>query len=528
MKTKTLLIAAVMFLGISVAAFAQATYTVSASPVPLAVSSGYAEKVGSVGFSTIPESDVTVTGYIYIKYGGLDIANPVEGGVVTYVKVDTFVDPLANPAGFDQPPTIMPVAIEHDGGNDVLVLTVTPAPANVAARLYSFRVSGVRVDVTIWPATAPLTATIYATENLVTNGEVTTTVLYGAKPAIASFTTGTPVSLSALNGGSGNATLTVTENFRNAFAKYIDDTQSTIQMLKIKFPAVPEGITITMPTTDSAGVWGLCTDVTLCDGNSATVTGDGSDEYVVYRLIQDSNVALVETVVFTPVHVNAVSPEVTLWDTSLALVPEVTVAPLQVELGLSYADYMPRYAADYVAATTLFTWEEQFDNTFLMVPYATTYEMGTGEDRVFYNTGIAISNTTMGGEYDKDDWPMAENLLQGGEIIFRFFDRTEGEFEFRTSSLTAADESLMAGLDSLGRLAAGKTYSVMLTELLLKAGFPEDKFFLGYILVNCKFPYGHGQYFITDFGSFTNGALMLVVDTYGGHRKFWRAESLGN
>jgi hypothetical protein len=79
-------------------------------------------------------------------------------------------------------------------------------------------------------------------------------------------------------------------------------------------------------------------------------------------------------------------------------------------------------------------------------------------------------------------------------------------------------------LDANGRLAAGKSFVLMISELLTAAGFEGD--FSGYVLVNCKFPFAHGQYFVSDFSDFTNGALMLVVPTSSSNRV--PVETLGN
>jgi hypothetical protein len=514
MKTKTLLIAAVMFLGISVAAFAQATYTVSASPVPLVVSSGYAERVGSIGFSTVPESDVTVTGYIYIKYGSLRIANNNQT-LIDLIDIVPFVDPDANLPGYINPPDIDVVGVEQDtDGQDTLVLSVYPAPS-FAARQYSFRINGVRVDVTEWPATEALHATIFATENLLTNGEVSTTVLYGKSQAIDSLEVNNPLTLSALIGGSGNVTLDVTENFRNAFGKVTEMgiTQNILQTLKFKLPNVPLGITLTFPNFSVDGKWTRL--------SAATVTGNDATQYVRYQLNSDSDVAAIEEVRFV-VNVVAAPPSLTLYNTSLRLIPEVTLGPIA---GGIYDDfypsnpafYVPRYEADFVVGDeSIFVWEEDFNNTFLMVLYA-TMELG-------YNTGIAIANTTMSGNGNEDSWPMNPSLLQGGQIIFRFFDNAEGMVTLNSAALVGT--SIQKVLDSEGKLPSGKSYVVLLSQLLDAAGFEGDSF-TGYILINARFPLAHGQYFVSDFSDFTNGALMLVISTTSGTRGATGIESLG-
>lgn len=507
MKTKTLLIAAVMFLGISVAAFAQATYTVSASPVPLVIDKGYAEKVGSIGFNTISESDVTVTGYVYIKYGGLPIANK-EGDLIDLISIEEFVDPGEVTAGRYNPPTVTIAGIEQDADDqDVLVLSIVPAASN-AARLYSFRVNGVRVDVTEWTG-RDLQANVYATENLITNGEARATVVYGTRESIASFTATAVVTLSALNGGEGTAVLDATEAFRSAFAKYVDSTQNTLQILKIRIPSVPDGITLTFPGTDSAGVWGLI------PGSIPTFSGPlSTPKVLVYKLLRDSDLANAEHVIFN-VLVDAASPSTSLYDTTATIVPSITLGPLTAgDTGGPFEDYVPRYIEDWKTANSIIEWEEEFDNTFLMIPYATT----VGD----YDTGIAIANTTLSPAYNVDTWPMIANVLQEGEIIFNFYDNAQGVVKVSSTDAAVLATLTQGVLTTDGRLPAGKSYIALISQLLATSNkFQNGEEFTGYVLINCKFPFAHGQYFISDFGDFTNGALMLVVRTAGGARWFF-------
>jgi ADP-ribosylglycohydrolase len=45
----------------------------------------------------------------------------------------------------------------------------------------------------------------------------------------------------------------------------------------------------------------------------------------------------------------------------------------------------------------------------------------------------------------------------------------------------------------------------------LTAAGHDGEEFAGYVIAVCDFTHGHGQYFVSNFNSFTNGALMLVV-----------------
>jgi hypothetical protein len=99
---------------------------------------------------------------------------------------------------------------------------------------------------------------------------------------------------------------------------------------------------------------------------------------------------------------------------------------------------------------------------------------------------------------------------QGGKITFYFYPQTGSSFSLDTS----ANPSVGMGLDSSGVLKAGGTYTVLLSDLLAAAGASSD--FTGYIIADMPFTNGHGQYFISDFAYFTNGALALVMGSTRG------------
>ncbi len=69
MKTKTILIAAVMFFALTASAFAQATFSVSSIPETTVVNSGFTEKTGDIMFTTVAGTPASVTGTFTISYG---------------------------------------------------------------------------------------------------------------------------------------------------------------------------------------------------------------------------------------------------------------------------------------------------------------------------------------------------------------------------------------------------------------------------------------------------------------------------
>jgi hypothetical protein len=130
-------------------------------------------------------------------------------------------------------------------------------------------------------------------------------------------------------------------------------------------------------------------------------------------------------------------------------------------------------------------------NTVLLVPYAVS--------SAGYDTGLAIANTT------KDPLGLFQTAIpQSGTITFTFYPQTGASFSYTTSATSPG-----AGLTS-GTLNAGGLYTVLLSQLVAAAGGPKD--FSGYIFAVVAATNAHGQYFISDFEAFTNGALMLVID----------------
>ena len=146
MKVRTLLVAAMMFLAFSAAAFAQATFSVGSTPVTAVISTGLAEKTGDITFNVTSGS--TLAGTLSINYSGVPITN-ATGTIHVYVNgVDT--PALVNASG---------TAL----GSGLLVINV---PATLVSP-NTIRVAGVRVAVANTGLTS-LNAQISSTINAIT------------------------------------------------------------------------------------------------------------------------------------------------------------------------------------------------------------------------------------------------------------------------------------------------------------------------------------------------------------------------
>ncbi len=514
MKIKTLLIAAVMFLGISVAAFAQAQYAVSASPVTTGVNTGVTEKVGDIGFNTLDASGYTVTGTIAVDFGRKITAPIADPGGIRIVYFNPDPAPLPAPIfglSFDSVvnPTKVIISVKPAAG-------LTPAQT---ARLYSFRLTGVRVDVSgNTDVSVKVDASITATSNMIVNGQATATVLVGTAPAFYSLTNNTVVFdvLGAQVSTSNVATLDLLERF--AYAMHVtpvsDATQNDSQTICFALDGdIPTGITLTFgaastvvtvpgATSVPAGAWTRL--------GTGVITAATTPKRVCYDLAIDTDIAAIEHV-YVPVTVTAQSALVrgSVYPTSGApLYALATLAPFSTELatGGSIPRYNPAYPKDWVKSNMPIFDISGSDATVLMIPYAVS-ELG-------YDTGITIANTAADPGAAAG---ITSPLPQTGPITFYLYPNNGAMISI---SSTEIGKEFAWGTD--GKVPPGKSYILLLSELLAAAGY--DDVFSGYIIAYCNFTHAHGQYFVSDFDSFSNGALMLVMNP---ERATLAMESLG-
>jgi len=475
---KTILLAAVMIFAFSVAASAQALFDVGSTPVTTVTSCGKTEMTGDIVFSTVISSLPVITGTIQINYGV-----PVSSTVGAVVEVTTGITsalPLGNPM-FTLPPSALLTS-----GNILTILVNPGAPAWPNGVL--IRVRGIKVDVSGYPNLPNVVANITGTNNTFVAGETSVVVI----SSIASALFGTLGSAPIIGISSvfpttptapGNPTITATEGYLNAWISG--------SSIKFNFTALPAGLTLTFPSPilDSAGsVFALVnSDLAFPPATTPTSTfGSSAGAFsVIYRLTSYvvGSDTVKETLTVTPTLTVLAAPR------PLGLGTVTATA----EMAAGPAGYVPNYAAGLCITGSATVLTVVPASTTLLIPYATVG--GT------YNTGIAIANTTTD--------PTAIAKVQNGAITFYFYPQTGTAFQWPLAGGTLATGT---GLTS-GLLNSGGLYTVLLSELLTAAG--KGPSFSGYIIAIANFTDAHGQYFISDFAAFTNGALMLVIDPGG-------------
>ena len=480
MKTKTILIAAVMFFALSVAAYAQATFAIGSIPVTTVVRSGLTEKTGDITFTTIANSPSVITGTIQIYYG---------------VPI-TFVGAVYDSAGIAIAPSV--IAVAKDAAGTSLVLTI---PAPIATLPYTFRVSGARVAVAGTGLTS-LSVNLSATGNAIQAGQTSgIPVINSISPGIDTVTATNAQTYYAVQGGSGIVTLKVKEKFVNAFGvtNLTDTTQTISTMVAIVVPRPLAGVSLSFPqaATSTVGAFTLSDAAGAALAAAQVISSASADPtYVYYRVTTDTSLTAIDTM-SVDVTVTATAP--------LTTTGSVAVKASFAAFGTVTGTVIPRYVEDDFGNAILVTINPS--TTYMLMPYATSLPNND------YDTGIAVANTTKR--------PTAFTMVaQAGAITFTFFPQADATGTLPASfSYTPTDNTVGNGLNADGKLAAGSTYAVLLSQLLAKTTFTGN--FSGYIVVTTNFTNAHGEYFVfttTDVGvpnpnPFTHGALMLVLDT---------------
>lgn len=483
---KKLVIAAVMFLALSAAAFAQSSFTVSSTPESFVACCGLTEKSGDIAFTAIPGSPNTVQGTLTVIY-------QVPITATAGISVSAVAGSIGSATGTAPAVSVVSTTPTADGKGQVVIGVgaggVSP---------FTIRLTGVRANVS-GACSGSISANITSTGNLLTSGETNVVVISNVAQALRTPTLSTPTTLpAAINAVTGVITgspvvVNVKENFLDAFGLIpgaLGDPSANIsKMIRLTVSKIPAGVTLTFPVSDSSGLFTLAAaNGTLATAatvlNSATTPG-----VVFYRLTTNSNPTVLESLV-VPVTV-ALSATATFPLPSGSVTVSAHIAPFDATNTL-----VPRYADDAACETgTLTILTIQGASTTLLVPYAV--------NAAGFDTGIEVANTTT--DPGTTAMGFTQAVRQSGGLTFYFYPQTGDAFSYATVAGSPGN-----GLAADGTLATGRIYTVLLSQLLAAAKAPAD--FSGYIIIICNFTNAHGQYFISDFEFFTNGALMLVLN----------------
>lgn len=522
MKIKTLLIAAVMFLGLSALAFGQAAvYTVSSTPITTVTATGNAEPAGDITFTQTGGTTVnTPNGTITIQYGGNNVN-------ITSVFSNSLIGNCTGDYAGNCP-TVLTSSSQYSPG--LLVISVPPG-----AITGTFTVTGVRVQINGAGLTS-LVANISATGNLISAGQTNVTVINSttgagiAPGSVASYLTGTvPVpdltkNLGApiINGVTGATTggttvIKVGEGYLGAWSKNVG--------VKITVSATPpKGVSFTFPATASSYDANNTAVNSWVRGGSTSVAATGSTQTisssstsssslaVYYYVATDVGSTVVETLEI-PVTVTVDSTSAVFPLPATAFTYVVSLAPIQGPYNTSGSStgkpdglLAPRFAQLDVGPANLAI--VQGSSSALLIPYA--YASKTAGD---FNTAMGIANTSE--DPGLSVLGFAGAVANGGPVTFYLFpqDNTLPMFTYKTVAGSPG-----SGLDANGNVAAGGTYSVFLSQIFPLATPPTGSTavlgntFTGYVIVGTGFTNAHGIFVISNFTTLTaQSSVMLVL-----------------
>jgi hypothetical protein len=270
-------------------------------------------------------------------------------------------------------------------------------------------------------------------------------------------------------------------------------TNITGTKISLTFAGVPSGVTLTLATSISG-----TSDLTLSlNDTSLNSTDLDADITVTGSDLTDGE----------SFHLTITASVPTATGSALAT-GDITVTAVLAEVGDPLDDAtdlpttsggFPRFADN---STVITVGSIVAPSTNLLIPYAVV------DNSILYDTGIALANTTL------DPFTTGGATPASGPVKVTVFPRNNAggagtSFSFTTSATKRPGQ----GLSSDGTLAAGATWTVLLSAIMAQEGVTGP--LTGYIIIETTFRNAHGITFISDFGAgpfnFTSFSPMNVM-----------------
>lgn len=392
----------------------------------------------------------------------------------------------------------------------------------------SFRIVGVRINANGLSGAQTVTASLNTSVNNYLLGSPSTgTVINTLNAGIASMTVGLAPGNTSIQTntsfGAGTATIFTNRNLARSAGAFIltegcascwrTQTQSgnngasvvdNSTQIRLTFNNVPAGVTITLPTAVQIGTSSNNSSLAATVGNTSITSSANTS------IINVTGTSL------TQVETMEIDYSISLTTTAAVTTPgTITVTATMYPIGTGFdttstangpggitLTNLPSEANGYPTFTDLEVGPVTVvnivpANTTLLMPYAITLPP--------YDTGLAIANTTA----DPFGTGSGGATPASGIIVLNFYPTTAtgagSAFTLTTSSTVRPG----VGLSSDGTLAAGATWTVLLSQLLTAAGQTGN--FTGYIFIQCNFLNAHGTATISDFKTYSLTSNVLVL-----------------
>jgi len=400
-----------------------------------------------------------------------------------------------------------------------------PTPVNMSG---SFRLSGVRIDANGKTAPSNVTATLSSSANNYIPPATPTVPLINAfgagigSSAVGAITSGpAPDTLgpssfliftNQTNGNftTPNATLLLTEGFASGWRTLTQSstngsgvTNST--QIRVTVNGLPPGTTVNLSKFTNSG--SVAFNLLGPTGTGSQITSIGpptssnptANQFVIdftgTRLTSVDQVEVRMSFSGTPTSLTAgnITATATMFPIGDALDSNgIPAGPGNPNNDIPGDPHFAQTDAGPVTIGTILA-----ANTTLLIPYA----VKTGP----YDTGIAIANTTAD--------PFASTgggaTPAAGTLTAFLFPRTSTGAGTSVTLTTSATVRPGVGLATDGTLAAGGTWTALMSDILTAAGQTGD--FFGYLFIQTNFLDAHGAAYIFNGTGFTSSTEVLVL-----------------
>jgi hypothetical protein len=513
MKSKFVfgLVAALVVLALAPTSFAQVNIQIFNTPSPQEVKTNRTAETSdplSAGAGITVSGSVVATSNLSSTNLILTFPAPVTVGAVSQQNI-----PNGDAIRIVAATGVFANATILTRGRDSLTIALLTTDIVGNSQSGSFRIVGTRIDANGLTAPANGSASLSSSANnfflstttfpVITAlgdgiGSISQTVLSGNNPGpITIFTNRTVVN--------GTSSLVIAEGFNFAWRT---EAQNEIDspgaagvgatQVRLTVTGIPATTSITVTATSTTGstVSSISNGTLTSTANTTVFTFSATNPNAIDSL--QINLTGTTAPTSTPT-VGAITATATLFPVGNQFGtggdPPTLVTQVADPGGTNISVPVPRYLATEVGPATI--GNVVAANTTLLVPYAVRL--------AGYDTGISIANTTLDpfGSASGGATPIAGNL------IIDFFPRTSTGAGTAFSLTTSTSVRPGIGLSADGTLAAGSTWTALLSELMTAAGQTGD--FTGYIFIRANFLLGHGSAFVSDFNRFTSASPVLVL-----------------
>jgi hypothetical protein len=393
----------------------------------------------------------------------------------------------------------------------------------------SFRLVGVRINANGLTGAQTVTASLNTTVNNYLLGSPSTgTVINTLNPGIASLAIGlapgnSTIANNSSNPPAGAATIFTNRNVARSIGAFIltegcascwrtktqngNNGASVVDnstQIRLTFNNVPAGVTLNI-LAPSIGTASTNASLGASIGNTS-ITSAANTAVIDFTSTSLTNVETLEvdytvTVATTAAVTTGGTVTVTATMAPAASTPFDTTTTSNGPGGITLTG-LPTEANGYPTFTDLEVGPLTVvnivaANTTMLMPYALTLTP--------FDTGLAVANTTA----DPFGTGSGGATPASGTLVLNFFPTTATGAGTSFSLTTSSTVRPGTGLSSDGTLAAGATWTVLLSQLLSAAG--QTGSFQGYVFIQANFLNAHGTATISDFKTYSLTANVLVL-----------------